>query len=185
MLAVLTSAAVWYRMSHCDIDGYYSRALARKSLGFSYSHTVNYRCSWCVQGSDADSFHIHSSQMWIESFVLLSVCPCSACNSIVVPRSVVCALQTISPPDSNDAFRLRLNDLMVAFVSCSYVDSPTARSWQMKNFYSVWIALAFSHQMHTLDWWDFCAMCCSSTNQMPDSRSSSWFDCSRRFWRFA
>lgn len=183
MLVGLISTVVWCRMTRDGIHSHDNRAPAQKSLEFSYSNIVNYQWNRCVHSSDADSCHNHSFLMWID-FSVLFVCPRSACNSFAVLRSVVCVLQTISPPDSNDAFQSS-NDPTVVFVCRNCADSPTGLSWQKRNFYFGMNRLSFCHLMLTLDWLDSFAMCWSSTIQMLDSISSSWCDCSRKFWMFA
>lgn len=184
-LVELISAVVWCQMSRCDTSWRCNRASARTFLELSYSKTVNCQCKWCAHRLAAHSRHIHSSLTWIASFAL-SVCPCSACNSIVVLRSVVCVPQTIWPPDSIDAFQSS-NDPVVTFGCHSCEGSPIAHSWRKRNFYSVWIDRSGWHKMLrlTLDWLDSFAVYCSSMSQMLGSWSFSWCDCSRKFWRFA
>lgn len=182
MLVGLISMVVWCRMSRDGKHSHDNRAPAPKSLEFFYSNIVNYQCSHCVHWSDAVSCHIHSFPMWCD-FCVLFVCPRNACSSVVVLRSVVSVLQTISLPDSNDAYQLS-NDPTVVFVCRNCADSPTGPSWQKRNFY-FGVSRRCRSGMLTSDWLDSFAMYCSSTNQMLDSKLSSWFDCSRKFWRFA
>lgn len=133
MLVELISTVVWCRMSRSGIRSHGNRVPAPKFPELSYWNIVNCQCRHCVHSSDADSCHIHSFPIWID-FSVHCVCPRSACNSVVVLRSVVCVLQTILPPDSNGVFQSS-NDPTVGFVCRNCAGSPTGHSWQKRNFY--------------------------------------------------